>query len=154
MVCARILNVIKSVTNFFIFAFRNAKKAFEHIENIKMELEEAEKREKEILDEREKLKNDYESSSKKVAQLKVSYSTLLFQIFILSVLHDFHFPLVGRNRRKTSSLWRTPERTKKFLGRSDVNESCQVARIPETRICGETNKRGERKWACSKLWGE
>lgn len=70
-------NFINAVTNFFIHAFRNAKKATERIENMKIELEEAEKREQEILEEKETLEKDCKLSSERASQLKVSYLTLL-----------------------------------------------------------------------------
>lgn len=78
-------NIIKWLTNFLICAFRNAKKATERIENMKAELEEAEKREKEILEEKETLEKDCNLSSERAAQLKVSYSTLLIWVLNLSV---------------------------------------------------------------------
>lgn len=63
-----------------ILIFRNAKKATERIENMKTELEEAEIREQEILEEKETLDKDCKLSSERAAQLKVLYSTSLSRI--------------------------------------------------------------------------
>lgn len=54
-----------------IFFCRNAKKTQERIENMKVELDEAKKREAEIEEEKEIVKNDCKLSSEKATELKV-----------------------------------------------------------------------------------
>ncbi len=90
------------INPFFNLFFRNAKKARERIENMKTEIEEAERREQEIAVEKETLDNDCKISAEKAAELKVRTSEIFLRApNLIYVIFYFRFQeeITGKQSR-------------------------------------------------------